>query len=80
MTVSRRVQYCRHCRCHSLFGWVEPKHTMYSAFTVAMIGTSYLTPATGVILLALWAQRIAATRYWACPHCCEGVEETALAA
>ena len=41
---------------------------------------SLTEPATGAILLALWAQRIAATRYWACPHCCEVIEETALAA
>jgi hypothetical protein len=44
---------------------------MYSALTVAMIGTNFLTPASGLILLALWAQRITSTRRWACPHCAE---------
>jgi hypothetical protein len=69
MHARRRAQYCRHCRCHTLFRWIEPKHHAYAALTVAMIGTTYLTPATGVILLALWAQRITSTRRWACPHC-----------
>ena len=37
--------------------------------TLAMIGTGLLTPAVGLIMLALWAQRIFTTRRWACPHC-----------
>lgn len=80
MCVRRRAQYCRHCRCHSMFRWIEPNHYMYSALTVAMIATSYLTPASGAILLALWAQRIASTRRWACPHCSAGPQRAAIAA
>jgi len=71
MTSSRRAQYCRRCQCHSMYRWVEPNHYVYSALTVAMIGTNFLTPATGIILLALWAQRITSTRRWACPRCAE---------
>jgi len=81
MSVSRRAQYCRHCQCHSMFRWVEPKHTIYSAFTVAIMATSYVTTISGLILLALWAQRITSTRRWACPHCSESIEpQGALAA
>lgn len=63
-----------------MFRWIEPKHYMYSALTVAMIATSYLTPATGAILLALWAQRIASTRRWGCPHCAARSHGAAIAA
>lgn len=69
MSASRRAQYCRHCQCHAMFRWQEPKHHVYSAMTLAMIGTGLLTPAVGLIMLALWAQRIFTTRRWACPHC-----------
>jgi uncharacterized iron-regulated membrane protein len=69
MQVARRAQYCRHCQCHAMFRWEEPKHHVYSALTLGMIGTGLLTPVVGVILLALWAQRIVTTRRWACPHC-----------
>ena len=82
MHLNRRAQYCRHCRCHTLHRWIEPSHTAYSALTVALIGTSYVTPVSAAILLALWAQRIASTRRWACPHCAEpeAVESSAFAA
>lgn len=80
MTSSRRAQYCRRCQCHSMFRWVEPNHYMYSALTVAIIGTNFLTPATGLILLGLWAQRISSTRRWACPHCAESTVLQAYAA
>lgn len=69
MPSERRAQYCRHCQCHAMFRWVEPKHHAYSALSLAMIGTNLITPATGLLMLALWAQRIASTRRWACPHC-----------
>ncbi|REJ81060.1 MAG: hypothetical protein DWQ34_14960 [Planctomycetota bacterium] len=69
MVPERRAQYCRHCQCHAMFRWEEPKHHAYSALTLAMIGTSLVTPATGLLMLGLWAQRIFKTRRWACPHC-----------
>ena len=69
MQVSRRAQYCRHCQCHAMFRWEEPRHHVYSALTLVMIGAGLLTPVVGVILLGLWAQRIFMSRRWACPHC-----------
>lgn len=69
MLPGRRAQYCRYCQCHAMFRWEEPKHHTYSALTLAMIGTSLVTPATGLLMLGLWAQRILKTRRWACPHC-----------
>lgn len=58
-----------------MYRWIEPSHAAYSALTVALIGTSYVTPVSALILLGLWAQRIASTRRWACPHC--GAQEAA---
>ena len=69
MNLTRRAQYCRHCQCHSMFRWVEPKHHAYSAMTLTLIGANLLTPVSGLVMMALWIQRIMQTRRWACPHC-----------
>lgn len=69
MNLHRRAQYCRHCQCHAMFKWVEPKHHGYSAMTLALIGANLVTPVTALVMMALWIQRIVRTRRWACPHC-----------
>ncbi len=69
MAMLRRAQYCRHCQCHAMFQWEEPRHHAYSALTLALIGSQFITPTIGLLMLGLWAQRIMASRKFACPHC-----------
>lgn len=69
LTSRRQAQYCRRCQCHAMFRWQEPRHHAWSALTLALLGSSLLTPVTGTLMLVVWLQRIAATCKWACPHC-----------
>jgi hypothetical protein len=52
-----------------MFRWQEPRHHAWSALTLALLGSSLLTPVTGTLMLVVWLQRIASTCRWACPHC-----------
>jgi hypothetical protein len=74
LTTRRQAQYCRRCQCHAMFRWQEPKHHSYAALSLALLASNLITPLSGALMLAVWAQRIASTCRWACPHCSQPLQ------
>lgn len=69
MPIERQATFCRNCHCKTTRHWQEPPHYLYSTLTLSLMAAGAVTPMTGMLMAAVWLQRLATTGRWACPHC-----------